>query len=169
MKSNRARLYAAALIGLTASFGAGAQTIGFVDMERVLQESKPGKEAQAKLEEQFADDQKAFAEREREIREMQAGFERDKPLMSKDQSAKKEQEIKDSIKSFEEDFQEVQRELVKAQQEEGKKIIAPAREAVSSVAKEKKLGAVFEASQAGLLYLGESADITNDVIKAMEK
>ncbi|ESQ16000.1 MAG TPA: OmpH family outer membrane protein [Chromatiaceae bacterium] len=146
---------------------ASAQTIGIVSMERVLQESDRGKAVQTTLEERFGEQQQAFAEREREIRQLQAALDRDKPLMSKAQVEKKEQDIKSRIEAFEKDFTEVQKEVVAAQQQEGQKLLEPAREAVNQVAEKKKLGAVFEASRSGLMYLGESADITDDVIKQM--
>ena len=146
---------------------ASAQSIGIVSMERVLQESDAGKQVQAELGERFGEKQQLFGEREREIRQLQASLERDKPLMSKAQVEKKEQDIKSRIEAFEKDFQAVQKEVAEAQQAEGQKLIEPAREAVEKVAKEKKLGAVFEASRAGLMYLGESADITDSVIKAL--
>jgi outer membrane protein len=144
-----------------------AQGIGVVNMERVLQESDTGKAVQAKLQERFGEQQNAFATREQEIRQMQAALERDKPLMSKAQVEKKEQEIQTLIEAFEKDFAEVQKQVLEVQQTEGQKILEPAREAVDQVAREQKLGAVFEANQSGLLYLGESADITADVIKAL--
>jgi outer membrane protein len=157
------------VLGLTAvgALDASAQSIGIVSMERVLQESDSGKAVQAKLEERFGAQQQAFAEREREIRQLQAALERDKPLMSKAQVEKKEADIKSGIEAFEKDFNAIQKEVMEAQQEEGQKLIEPAREAVNEVAEKKKLGAVFEASRAGLLYLGESADITDEVIKAL--
>ncbi|MGB5832168.1 MAG: OmpH family outer membrane protein [Thiohalocapsa sp.] len=146
---------------------ASAQGVGIVNMERVLQESDTGKAVQALLEERFGEQQQLFAEREREIRQLQAALERDKPLMSKAQVEKKEADIKSRIEAFEKDFGAVQKEVMEAQQAEGQKILGPATEAVTKVAKEKKLGAVFEASRAGLLYLGDSADITEDVIKTL--
>ena len=165
-KSLLACLLGACLFGAVV-LDAAAQSIGFVDMERVLQESDPGKAAQAKLEAQFGDEQQAFAQREQEIRQLQSALERDKPLMSKAQVEKKENDIKSRIEQFEKDFAETQREVMKAQQQEGQKVMEPARKAVNSVAEKKKLAAVFEAGQAGILYLGDSADITDDVIKAL--
>jgi len=144
-----------------------AQNIGVVNMERVLVESDQGKAVEKELAERFGDKQQEFAQREAEIRQLQAALERDKPLMSKAQVDKKDSEIKDMIEQFEKDFEAVQKEVVKAQQAEGQKILEPAQKAVTAVAKEQKLGAVFEASRAGLLYLGESADITDAVIKRM--
>jgi outer membrane protein len=165
-KSLLACLLGASLLGAVV-FDASAQSVGFVDMERVLQESDAGKAAQAKLAEQFGDEQQAFGQREQEIRQLQAALERDKPLMSKAQVQKKEEDIKARVEQFEKDFSEIQRAVMKAQQEEGQKVLAPARTAVNSVAEKKKLAAVFEASQAGLLYLGDSADITEEVINAL--
>lgn len=166
MKQILSCLLALGLAGAVA-MEASAQSIGIVSMERVLQESDSGKAVQAQLEERFGKQQQAFAEREREIRGLQAELERDKPLMSKAQVEKKEADIKSRIEAFEKDFNAVQKEVMEAQQQEGQKLIEPAREAVNEVAEKKKLGAVFEASRAGLLYLGDSADITEEVIKAL--
>jgi outer membrane protein len=145
-----------------------AREIAYVDMQRVLEESKLGKQAQANLQEQFGDEQQAFAEEEAAIRQLQQTLERDKPLMSAAQIEKTEEEIKGRIQKFEQDFQAIQRQLAQAQQQEGQKIIQPAREAVISVANKQKLGVVFEASQAGIIYLDENGDITDAVIKALD-
>ena len=58
--------------------------------------------------------------------------------------------------------------MLQAQEEEGKKILEPARNAVVGIAEEKKLSAVIEANQAGLMYLSEDADITEAVIRRMD-
>jgi outer membrane protein len=144
-----------------------ASEIGYVDMQRVLEESDLGKAAQANLEEQFGDEQQAFAREEAEIRQMQQALERDKPLMSEAQLEKKESELRSRIKQFEEAFTKIQRQLAQAQQQEGSKILQPARDAVVSVAKKRKLDAVFEANQSGVVYLDDEGDITDEVIKTM--
>ena len=158
-------------LALAALLGAGAalaEGIGYVDMERVLQESALGRAAQARLEERFGARQQPFAEEETAIRRLQQTLERDRPLMSRAQIEKTEQEIAERIARFESDFAEVQQEVVEAQQEEGRKIIAPAREAVETVARQKQLTVVFEANQAGVMYLDTGADITSDVIAAID-
>ncbi|NBC49384.1 MAG: OmpH family outer membrane protein [Gammaproteobacteria bacterium] len=144
-----------------------ASEIGYVDMQRVLEESDLGKAAQANLEERFGDEQQAFAREEAEIRQLQQQLERDRPLMSAEQVEKKETELRERIKQFEEEFTQIQRQLAQAQQQEGNKILQPAREAVISVAKKRKLDAVFEASQSGVVYLDDEGDITDEVIKTM--
>lgn len=141
--------------------------IGYVDMQRVLEESNLGKAAQANLEERFGDEQQAFAQEEAEIVQLQQSLERDRPLMSKAQVEKKEAEIKGRIEKFEQEFAKIQRQLVQAQQQEGGKILEPARNAVIAVAKKRKLGAVFEANQSGVFYLDKTGDITSEVIETL--
>ncbi|MFP4279473.1 MAG: OmpH family outer membrane protein [Halochromatium sp.] len=144
-----------------------ASEIGYVDMQRVLEESDLGKAAQANLQERFGDEQQAFAREEAEIRQLQQTLERDRPLMSAAQVEKTEQEIQGRIEQFEEAFAEIQQQLARAQQQEGQKILQPARDAVISIAKQRKLDAVFEANQSGVVYLDDAGDITDAVIKSM--
>ncbi len=155
-------------IPLALSTSALASEIGYVDMQRVLEESALGKTAQANLQERFGEEQQAFAEEEAAIRQLQQKLERDKPLMSTAQVEKTEQEIQSRIEQFEQAFAKIQQQLARAQQQEGQKILKPARDAVISVAKQRKIDAVFEANQAGIVYLDEDGDITDAVIKAMD-
>ncbi len=175
----RPRLLAIGLVGLLpalAAAPAAAAGVGFVNMERVFAQSPQGRAVQARLAEEFGDEQQAFARREQEIRQMQAQLERDEPLMSKTQLDKQQQEIDSLIAQFEADFAKVQEQVVKIQQEEGQKLMGPAREAIEVVAKQKSISAVFELSafdpnRAGMLYFEEGAevDLTQDVIDALNK
>ena len=58
---------------------------------------------------------------------------------------------------------------MKEQQKLGAAIIAPAREAVTEVAKKQKISVVLEGNQAGVLYLDEALNMTDDIIKVMDK
>jgi outer membrane protein len=173
------RLIAAGLIGLGAGLGVttlAAEGVGFVNMERVFAQSPQGRTVQERLTAEFGDEQREFATREQEIRQMQARLERDKPLMSKAQLEKKEAEIKGLIEQFEKDFQAVQEQVAKIQQEEGEKLMEPAQEAVAAVAKEQNISAVFEINafdpnRAGMIYFeeGSEVDLTDAVIEVLNK
>lgn len=173
MPRRLARLPLLGLLAVLAVLGgvpclASAEGVGYVDMERVLQESALGKAAQARLEERFGAKQQPFAEEADGIRRLQQTLDRDKPLMSKAQVSKSEAEIKERIAKFEASTGDIQKEIAQAQQEEGRKLIAPAREAVKAVAKDKKLSVVFEANATGVMYLDEGADITAAVISVLD-
>jgi outer membrane protein len=142
--------------------------VGFVDMQKVLEESKLGQRLQEQLRKDFEPRAKALAEEERAINQMQQALAKDKALMSNDQVAKKEKEIQDRIEAYQKKALPVQQDLMKTQQEKGREIIGPARDAVNAIAKKKKLGLVFERGAGGLLYTDESLDITADVIKQLD-
>jgi outer membrane protein len=162
-------LFAALIAVLSLPVQAAANDgVGFVDMQKVLEESKLGQRLQQQLRDEFEPRTKSFAEEEREIAQMQQALAKDKPLMSNDQVAKKEQEIKARIEAYQKKTLPIQQELMKAQQEKGREILEPAREALNTIAKKKKLGMVFERSVGGLLYMDEGLDITADVIKQLD-
>lgn len=173
------RLLATGLIGLIPALGAAsaaAEGVGFVDMERVFAQSPQGQAVQQRLNEEFGEEQREFAQREQEIRQMQARLERDKPLMSKAQLEKEETEIKTLIEAFEQDFAAVQEKVAKIQQEEGQKLMEPAQNAIAAIAEEREISAVFEVgtfdpNRAGMLYFEEGAevDLTQAVIDALNE
>ncbi|MCG6898201.1 MAG: OmpH family outer membrane protein [Thiocapsa sp.] len=145
-----------------------AADLGFVDMQKVLEESKLGKRLQEQLRTEFEPRGQEMAREENEIRELQKTLERDGALMSADQVGKKEAEIKTRIDAFQEKAKGIQQELLKAQQEKSREIIAPARDSIKAIANKKKLGMVVEPGMTGLLYLDQGLDITADVIKHLD-
>lgn len=162
-------LLGAAMAISTPGLAADAVTIGYVDMQQVLEKSKLGQRAQATLKEKFGPKSEEFAKEEQALRQQQQTLERDKPLMSKDQIKKKEEELQKAIESFQKTAGTTQQELAKEQQKLGQAIVGPAQEVVQALSKEKKMSAVFERQQAGLLYIDSGLDLTNEVIKRLDE
>ncbi len=165
----RFALFAAALTLATPGLAADAANIGYVDMQQVLEKSKLGQRAQETLKAKYGPRSEEFAKQEQGIRAQQQTLERDKPLMSKDQIKKKEEEIKKQIETFQKEAGGIQQEVAKEQQKLAQAIVGPATEVVQALSKEKKIGAVFERQQAGLLYIDGSLDLTKEVIKRLDE
>lgn len=156
------------MLSLALPLAAPAADLGFVDMQRVLEESAVGKSVQGQLRKDFEPKAETLNKEEQEIRKLQETLARDSALMSKDQVTKKEAEIKQRIEAYKKEAGAAQQQLLKVQQEKGREIIGPAQKAVDAVAKQKKLSMVVERSLAGILYLDNGLDITADVIKYMD-
>jgi outer membrane protein len=165
----RFALFAAALAITAPSLAADAVSIGYVDMQQVLEKSKLGQRAQDTLKEKFGPKSEEIAKSEQALRQQQQTLERDKPLMSKDQIAKKEGELKKNIDEFQKTAGATQQELTKEQQKLGQAVLGPAQEVIDALSKEKKIGAVFERRQAGLLYIDSGLDLTKEVIKRLDE
>lgn len=162
-------LFAAlSLFTVLPALAANPTSIGYVDMQQVLEQSKIGKRLKEQLRQQFEPRAKEFADEEQEIKTLQAAYERDKALMSTDQAAKKEQEIRARVEDYQKKTLPIQQELMKVQQEKGREILVPAHEAVNAVARKNKLGMVVERNLAGMLYIDDALEITADVIKEMD-
>jgi outer membrane protein len=150
------------------TYAFAADTVGYVDMQRVLEQSKLGQRLQEQLREEFEPRGQALAQEEQEIRQRQQTLERDGPLMSADQVSKEEAEIETRIKAYQEKATALQQDIVKVQQEKGREIIVPAKDSITAVATKKKVGMIVEPGMSGLLYVDETLDLTADVIKHLD-
>ncbi|MBN2886484.1 MAG: OmpH family outer membrane protein [Chromatiaceae bacterium] len=146
-----------------------AADLGYVDMQKVLDESRMGQQLQEELRASFESRGRAIAEEEQTIMQQQEQLERDAPLMSEDQVKKRRAELESRIRAYQEEAGALQRELMQAQKEKGRTILVPAREAVESIAKKHKLDMVIERGQIGLLYIDEALDLTAEVIEQLDK
>ncbi len=145
-----------------------ANALGYVDMQKILEESKLGKRLQDQLREEFEPRGEKMAAEEQEIRKLQQSLERDSPLMSADQASKQEADLQKRIEAFQEKANGIQQEIMKVQQTKSREIIGPARDSITAVAKKNKVGMVVEPGMSGLLYLDEKLDLTAEVIKHLD-
>jgi outer membrane protein len=149
------------------AMAAGPTLLGYVDVQQVFDKSKLGQQAQATIKEKFGDKQKAFAEEEQAIRQMQQTLARDQALMSQSELDKKKAEIQKRVQAFQQKAARVQQQLAQEQSRLTGEIMGPTQEVIAALAKEKKLSAVFERRQSGLLYIEDSLDLTPEVIKRL--
>ena len=143
-------------------------SIGYVDMQTVLDQSAMGQKAQQTLKEKFEGRQQEFAEEEQSIRQLQQTLARDQALMSQAEVDKKTAEIQERVRSFQSKAAELQQEFAQEQNKLGTEILKPAQGVIEAVAKDKKISAIFERSQSGLLYIDDGLDLTAEVIKRLD-
>lgn len=149
------------------AFAADPGPIGYVDMQVVLDKSKAGQQAQEALKKKFGSKQEDFAKEEQSIRQLRQTLSRDAALMSQAELDKKNAELKTKMEAFEKKAAETQKALMSEQNKLGAEILAPVEGIIAAVAKDKKVTAVFERRQSGLLYVDEGVDLTAEVIKRM--
>lgn len=145
-----------------------APRLGYVDMQRVLDESQLGQQAQRTLQEKFAEPQRKLAQEEQALLKLQKETQRDAALMSKETLEKRKREIQTRFEKLQRAAAEVQQALAQEQMKLGAKIIKPAKKAIAALAKQKKLRAIFERNQSGLLYIDEGLDLTDAVIRRLD-
>ena len=108
-------------------------TIGYVDMQRVIEESKLGKQAFAALQEKYAEPQAALEKEEKGILQLQQSLARDGALMSQAELDKRKAEFQERVSQIQRKAAMAQQELSQDQAKLGGGIIKPAQEIVTDL------------------------------------
>ena len=159
------KMVVAATIVATALPAAAQMKIAVIDVQRVVADSDPGKEALQQLKAiQDAKIQEGQA-LQQELAALQEQFNRQRFTVSEERLAEMNKELEDktiAIRRFEDD---AKRELEEARRRhlgglEGK--ILPI---INLIGKEQGITVIFNKFQSGLVYADEAVDITDEVIQ----
>lgn len=160
----------ALLAGLTASAGAYAEElrIGYVDMRKVMTETKAGKRVKDDLEKTVKQRQEALTREEQKLKEMQQAYEKDKLLLSDTQKQAKQKEFDEKLKAYHQSTQQAEREIEQKRNDYTRKAIPEIRNIIRDIAKEEKLSLVFERTEMPVLYAVDGPDLTAKVIQRLD-
>lgn len=144
------------------------QKIGYVNMQEVIDKSKLGQQARETLKEKFGDRQQKLAGEQQSILQLQQTLDRDKALMSRKELDKRTAEIQKRKKKFQQKVTQLQKEVGQEENKLAQRILEPTPAIITAVAKDKRVSAVFERRQSGLLYIDDGLDLTAEVIKRLD-
>lgn len=154
------------VVGITAA--ADEIRIGYVDMHKVLTESKAGKRVKAELE-KFAQQRKeALVKDEQLLKKMQEAYEKDKLILSEAQKQEKQREFQQKIEAYQKAGAEATRELSQKEQDYAVKAVPDIRAIIRDLAQEEKLTLVFEKNEMPVLYAVDGPDLTERVLKKFD-
>ena len=161
--------FAVCVLWLAAPVAMGAGlNIGFVDMQRVIDDSKAGQAAQKRFQQAMLTEKRRLEKEEQALRKMQEDFQRDAAVMSDQQRDKKQQKMRDRMQGYQSMVEDAKRKMQEQNASVEKEIIAPVGDIINDIAKQQKLGGVFDRRQSGLLFAAESLDLTAEVIKRLD-
>lgn len=148
------------------SQGASAEAgkYGIVDMQQVILSVEEGKEARASLEKEIKAKEAELLKQKEELDKMNKEWKDQGPLLSEEARMKKQQEFQEKFMTLRNAEMEFQANIKRKEQKATQQIAIKVAEVVDSIAKGKKLAAVFEANSAGLLYIDAPVDLTQAVI-----
>jgi len=161
-------LLRAILIGLFAgvtSLAAHAQEfrVGFVNTDRIFREANTAKQAQAKLEQEFARREKELVDMGNTLKTASEKLERDAPTLSETQRNQRQKQLVDQDRDFQRKRREFQEDLNTRKNEEFQQVLERANRVVRQVAEAEKYDLVLQEA----VYINPKHDITEKVIKAI--
>lgn len=148
----------------TAAAASEAGKFGIVDMQQVIISVEEGKVAREALEKEIKEKEAELLKQKEELDKMNNEWKAQGPLLSEEARMKKQQEFQEKFLALRNAEMEFQANIKRKEQKATQQIAMKVAQVVDSIAKTKKLSAVFEANSAGLLYIDAPVDLTQAVI-----
>tara|TARA_B100000530_G_C15790642_1_gene421428 strand:- start:200 stop:712 length:513 start_codon:yes stop_codon:yes gene_type:complete len=148
---------------------AAGPKIAVVKVEYVVMNSKKGKAAKKKLKRIFDKRQKELDKRQNELLEIKKQLENPSAMMTQEIFQKKAAEYKTGLMKLQEEFVKNQQELAKKENKLMQPLLEDLNKVIVEQAKAGGYDLVLTFGQQGVLYNKASLDITNAVLKALDK
>ncbi len=137
--------------------------LGFVSLDRIIKEAVPAKNAQAKLEQEFAKREKELQAQGASIKNYAEQLEREAPTLSESQRATRQKQLVELDRDFQRKRREFQEDLNARRNEELQQVFERANRVVKQVADAEKYDLILQEA----VYVNPRHDITDKVIKAL--
>ncbi len=168
MTRNIATVLVVGLMGLSA-FAADDVKIGFVDMQKAIQEVGAGKRAKKELEDEFNKKKKELEKREADIKKMGEDFEKRSMAMNEDARMKKQGEIQNEMRKYQELAGKSQMDIQKRERDLTQPIVTKLRSIIEEIAKKENFTVILERSENAVMYAKKDIDLTERIIKEHDK
>jgi len=143
--------------------------IAYVEVQRVLETSEPGKKALGQLTKRF-EDMRSELDRERaNVEKMREELQKQSLVLSQDAQEDLETELRTKVREFQEMFQAYQARMQQEEQELSQPIIDILFDVINEYGEKNEYSVIFDAQGSGLIYASESLNITDQIIEALNK
>jgi outer membrane protein len=139
--------------------------IGVIHIERIMRDSAPAKSALARIEQEFKARDADIAAREQEVRTQTAQYDKEKSGLTDQQRAERERDLDMRTRDVQRLRQQFAEDLRARQFEELDKLKARLDQVLTQYAKDNHFDLILQDA----LFVGRAVDITDDVIKGLEK
>jgi outer membrane protein len=144
-----------------------APKLGYVDVKKVLADSKPGKQAKEQLEKVVKDRQGKIDSEKKALDGMKADYEKNNLDLSDRQKQAKQKEYQERNAAYQKLVAESRKETSEKDAELTLKVMDQMRKALTEVAKAGDYALVVEKTATSVLYSKDGLDLTDNVIARM--
>jgi len=163
------------MIGLLFFIQGGAYAespkIGFIDAQKILEESKEGKRIKAVMEEFVKSRQKIIDLDEEELKKLEDDFTKQSPVLSADARKAKEEEFQKKMASYQKRSATLNKEVQEKKMEGLKEFNDKLEAVVKQIAEKEGYQFIFDRNEQGgtVVYANASYDITPKIIEQIDK
>jgi outer membrane protein len=161
-------LVVAALFVFSVPVYASNIKIGYVDLQKALNESVAGKAAKAKIAAKFKEYQKSLNARQKKLSAMKSELEKQSMLLSQSARDDKEHEYEQKVKDLQRFAKDAQDDLKQKDSDYTRQIIDKLVGVAKTLGKKEGYTMIFEKTQSSVVYADSKADLTDELIKAFD-
>lgn len=139
--------------------------LGYVDLQRALQEVAEGKDARSRLKTELDKKKSDFEAEQAKLRDDKAVLDKQGSMMSEEVRNQKFTELQKRLFELTQRAEKLQAEMAASEQRELKKIFEKMDPIIAAIAVRESLTMVFEKTDSGLVYAPASLDLTNELVR----
>jgi outer membrane protein len=139
--------------------------LGYVDLQRALNETDDGRKAKANLKKVFDQKQKELDEQQEELKKAIDDLDKKRTLMPADKVRDKEAELQGRMQKVQQTYMRHQQDLSAKEQEATGKIFERMNRIIGKIAQAENFTMVFDKTQSAVLYAKPHLDLTNELIR----
>lgn len=164
---------ATVLLGILAMLmGASAYSapvkIGYVDIQRVLSESKRGQEAKARIEARGRQLDQQFQMLQQKVNALKEEIEKKGSLMDEKVLKEKQREYEQKVRELNNFVNDSRQELQDMERQAVAEIVKDIEAIIKDIGKKQGYTMILEKQRSFILYASEETDLTDEVIKALD-
>ncbi|NWF92544.1 MAG: OmpH family outer membrane protein [Syntrophaceae bacterium] len=142
--------------------------IGFVDIQRAVNECSAGKEAKKILTKEMEKFQRLIIEKQRELQAMKESLEKQAPMLNPEARAAKEKEYQAKLREFQRWGEDNQNEVNQKRIEMERNISLGLQKVIKKLGEDEGYALVLEKNENIVLFASKSIDLTDRVIKLFD-
>lgn len=151
-----------------ASVYAADVRIGYVDLQKALNNCEAGKAAKEKISVKVKEYETQIEQKQKEMKKLKDDLDKQGLILSEEKRAGKKRDFDQKLKDLERFTKDIQEELQQQDAEFTRQIITDFSKIISEVGAKEGYTAIFEKTESALLYADVNADLTDMAIKAYD-
>lgn len=162
----RSVVLASALVaGFTSMARAEEVKLGYVDLQRALEETEEGRRAKAAIKKDFDSKQKELNEREEELKKAVEDLEKKRTLLPAEQVKAKEQEIQKKMADAQQTLMRHRDTLAQKENDAIAPLVDRMQRIIYKMAQSENFTMVLDKRQSGVIFAKTHLDLTNELIR----
>ncbi len=139
--------------------------LGYVDLQRALNETEDGRKAKANLKKEFDQKQKELDEQQEALKKDIEDLDKKRMLMPADKVREKEAELQGRMQKVQQTYLRHQQDLSAKEQAATGKIFERMNKIIFKIAQAENFTMILDKQQSAVLYAKPHLDLTNDLIR----